>query len=58
VLGNALQVKELAKREQDKYLSDPQLLNSYGYAKGNPIGLKDPEGLTTLMDVCTTGAPQ
>jgi RHS repeat-associated protein len=30
---------------QDEYLRDPQTQNSYSYARGNPIRLKDPDGL-------------
>jgi RHS repeat-associated protein len=39
-----------SKEEQNRialkgYLSDPQLQNSYSYARNNPARLKDPEGL-------------
>ncbi|KKW19642.1 MAG: RHS Repeat family [Parcubacteria group bacterium GW2011_GWA2_51_10] len=30
---------------QAEYLADPQMQNSYAYARGNPLRYKDPEGL-------------
>jgi RHS repeat-associated protein len=35
-------------QEQPKLLSDPQLLNSYGYGGDNPLTNKDPQGLWAL----------
>lgn len=43
-LGNPGRVKQLTQREQYEILSDPQMLNSYSYARNNPIANKDPEG--------------
>ena len=43
-LGNPDQVKQLASQNQRQLLSDPQQLNSYGYARDNPIVNKDPSG--------------
>jgi RHS repeat-associated protein len=43
-IGNSAQVKELTGQDLQKYLMDPQSLNSYSYARNNPIGLKDPKG--------------
>jgi hypothetical protein len=34
----------LAQQGQQSYLSDPQRLNAYSYAKDNPISQKDPNG--------------
>lgn len=43
-LGNPNQVRQLASQNQKQFLSDPQQLNSYGYAGDNPIVNKDPSG--------------
>jgi RHS repeat-associated protein len=43
-LGNPNQLKQLVQQDQQKFLSDPQQLNSYSYAKGNPISNKDATG--------------
>ena len=32
-------------------MADPQVLNSYSYARGNPITLKDPEGKIAFLPV-------
>jgi len=37
-------VKKLSKEDQQSYLRDPQLQNSYSYARDNPIALKDQNG--------------
>jgi RHS repeat-associated protein len=50
-IGSAARIKNLTGQELQTYLRDPQSLNSYSYAKGNPITLKDPQGLTSLMDL-------
>jgi RHS repeat-associated protein len=43
-LGDRNQVKQLSQKDQQTYLSDPQLLNSYSYGRDNPVTLKDPNG--------------
>jgi RHS repeat-associated protein len=43
-LGDSNRVQLLAQQGQQSYLTDPQRLNEYSYAKDNPISLKDPAG--------------
>jgi RHS repeat-associated protein len=43
-VGNPTQVEGLTGENVQRYLSDPQQLNSYGYARDNPIINKDPSG--------------
>ena len=43
-IGDNDQVTQLAQRDQQIILSDPQQLNSYGYARDNPVTLSDPKG--------------
>lgn len=38
------QRKRRARAQQEKLLSDPQQLNSYAYAKNNPLAYVDPDG--------------
>ena len=35
---------QLIGQNQEKFLSDPQQMGSYGYGRGNPIRYSDPEG--------------
>jgi RHS repeat-associated protein len=44
-LGDANQFKQLINQSQESYLSDPQQLNSYSYARSNPLKFSDPTGL-------------
>jgi RHS repeat-associated protein len=44
-IGNPLQVTQLNKQQQKQLLADPQSLNSYSYARGNPIVNRDTSGL-------------
>jgi RHS repeat-associated protein len=43
-IGNQSQLLLLAGKNQKSYLADPQYLNSYSYARNNPIVNKDPDG--------------
>jgi RHS repeat-associated protein len=43
-IGDANQVAQLSKFDQQIYLNDPQQLNSYSYARNNPIARKDANG--------------
>jgi RHS repeat-associated protein len=43
-VGNPTQVEGLTGENVQRYLSDPQQLNSYGYARDNPVINKDPSG--------------
>lgn len=42
--GNQQQISEITGFSQQSYLKDPQSLNSYMYARSNPIIFKDPAG--------------
>ena len=43
-LGDPARVREITQRELREVLADPQALNSYAYARNNPILLTDPSG--------------
>jgi RHS repeat-associated protein len=45
-LGNPAQVQGYTGLPEQAYLADPQLLNSYSYARDNPITKSDPKGLS------------
>jgi RHS repeat-associated protein len=46
-IGNPETLKALTQREQRQFLMDPQQMNSYAYARGNPIVMSDPQGLAS-----------
>jgi RHS repeat-associated protein len=50
-LGNGGQVKQLTGQELQAVLSDPQNLNSYAYARNNPIINTDQDGLFSLNPI-------
>jgi RHS repeat-associated protein len=43
-VGDLDQVRKLSNQSQQRFLMDPQQMNSYGYASDNPIIKKDPSG--------------
>ncbi len=48
-LGNTEEIKKLTQIEQNKVLEDPQSLNSYSYARNNPVTLSDPNGEFVIL---------
>ncbi len=44
VMGDAKKTEEVTKMKLENVLMDPQSLNSYSYARNNPIVYSDPEG--------------
>jgi RHS repeat-associated protein len=48
-LGNEGQLQQLSQQNQQKFLTEPQQLNSYSYSKDNPVTNKDPQGLLALQ---------
>jgi RHS repeat-associated protein len=48
-LGNGGQLQQLSQQSQQKFLMEPQQLNSYSYSKDNPVTNKDPQGLLALQ---------
>ncbi|MFA5184742.1 MAG: toxin TcdB middle/N-terminal domain-containing protein [Patescibacteria group bacterium] len=49
-IGRFLSQDPEALRNPEKFLSDPQQLNMYSYARNNPISLVDPDGKTTKVN--------
>ncbi len=43
-VGNATRLKSITEMDIYQYLSDPQALNSYSYARNNPLQYIDPTG--------------
>jgi RHS repeat-associated protein len=43
-VGDPGLVKQVTGRDQQMFLADPQLANSYSYGRDNPITQKDPDG--------------
>jgi RHS repeat-associated protein len=54
-LGNPDQLEQLSQQSQQRYLSDPQQMNSYSYANDNPITKKDPSGLLSPWEPILLG---
>jgi RHS repeat-associated protein len=44
-IGNPDQIRSFTQQDQQQLLMDPQQMNSYSYARGNPITKSDPQGL-------------
>jgi RHS repeat-associated protein len=44
-IANPNELQRLSQQQQRQMLADPQQLNSYGYARSNPLVYKDPTGL-------------
>ena len=57
-IGDPNQVKQLSQQEQQTYLTDPQVLNSYSYGRDNPITRKDPNGKQAVAAVGIVVAPE
>jgi len=51
-IGDNGQVKQITGQELQRLLADPQALNAYAYARGNPLRLVDPNG-EWIWDVVT-----
>jgi RHS repeat-associated protein len=49
-VGDPNQVKQVTGRDQQTFLADPQLVNSYNYGRDNPISFKDPQGNIAGID--------
>ena len=48
-LGDPIQLKQITGLDQQAFLADPQLSNSYNYSRSNPVALKDPQGNFALL---------
>ncbi len=55
-VGNLGAIRVLTGKDQQMYLTDPQLLNSYSYGRNNPITLKDPQGTFPWLAVGAVAA--
>jgi RHS repeat-associated protein len=43
-MGNSQQLEQLSNQNLQRFLADPQQVNSYSYASDNPVVKKDPNG--------------
>ncbi len=50
-IGDPNEIEKLTKVKFEEILKDPQSLNSYSYAKNNPIINKDPEGEFAVLAI-------
>ena len=54
-VGDPMRARQIAARELIEILADPQLLNSYAYARDNPIGSRDPQGTCPMCPFIVAG---
>src|SRR5262249_23300007 len=50
-IGAPAKLRALSQDDQQQFLSDPQQLNSYNYARGNPIMYSDKTGNSALSEI-------
>jgi RHS repeat-associated protein len=50
-VGDPSKLQQLAQKQQQELLRDPQTLNAYGYACDNPITNKDATGLISQSEI-------
>jgi RHS repeat-associated protein len=50
-VGDSSKLQQLAQKQQNELLNDPQALNAYGYARDNPITNKDATGLLSQSEI-------
>jgi len=55
-IGDNGQIKQITGQELQQILSDPQNLNSYAYARNNPIVYRDPNGKFGVLALMGIGA--
>jgi RHS repeat-associated protein len=54
-VGDPAGIKQMTQREMMEMLADPQVLNAYGYARGNPIILVDRQGNIAVIPALIIG---
>ena len=51
LIGRTSELEEKTGRTTREYLADPQIHNSYSYARNNPLGMVDPEGELAMIPI-------